>query len=82
MGAQEYAKCALNVKDEDRSLAEAYISMAMQEISHADTLSSHAARIVSEYPDDECMHHIWEWEHEKLIDRMADSKILIDMYRK
>lgn len=82
MGAAEYASCALNNKDEDRSLAEAYISMAMQELSHAETLCSHAARIAHEHPENEHIEHIWEWEHDKLIERMAHARILIDMYRK
>ena len=81
MGGEQYAMCALNNKDEDRSLAEAYISMATQELSHAETLMSHAARIISN-ADEEHIRAIWDWEHDKVMKRMAHVKTLIDMYRK
>lgn len=81
MGAETYAMCALNNKEEDRSLAEAYISMATQELSHAETLISHAVRIISN-AGEEHIDAIWEWEHDKVMKRMAHARQLIEMYRK
>ena len=79
MGGQEYAMCALNVKDEDRSLAEAYFSMANQELTHAETLMVHASRIAQA---DENIRAIWDWEHEKVMKQIAKAKTMLDMYRK
>lgn len=82
MGAEQYAMCALNNKDEDRSLAEAYHSMANQEMTHAENLMSQAARIVSEMHEDPHMASIWSWERDKIMEQMAHAKYLIDIYRK
>ena len=82
MGAEQYAMCALNNKDEDRTLAEAYYNMANQEMSHAETLISNAERIVSQHRGEEGVEHIWEWEHDKIMKFVSKAKYLIEMFRK
>lgn len=82
MGAEQYAMCALNTKDEDRTLAEMYHSMANQEMTHAENLMSQASRVASLMHDEPHIESIWNWERDKIMEQMAHSKYYIDAYRK
>lgn len=86
-GAENYAKCALKYKEEDRTLAETFLSIASQELSHIDTLHAQATRLITQaknkgYQAPESMQAVWDWEHEKYIEHVAHIKTLIDMFRK
>lgn len=84
--AEKYAKKAIHYKDTDRAMAVMYAGLAEDEIRHADTLHTHAVRLINEYRESgktapESMMTIWEWEHGKIIDHKARVKTMLDMYK-
>lgn len=48
-GAREYAQCALHLKDEDRELADVYISLARTELDHHQKLYNQMTRIMTNH---------------------------------
>lgn len=81
--ACEYAETAFKYKDFDHSLADTYITLAVQEIGHSDMLHTQAVRLIKENSENppEGMMTIWEYEHEKFIKKKAKVKTMIDMFR-
>lgn len=79
----KYAELAHKYKDFDRPLSDTYITLANQELGHADMLHGQAIRLIREYTGDEpeAMRAIWNYEHERFIERKAKVKTLIDMFR-
>lgn len=84
-GAEEYAKLAVQYKDEDKILADNYARMADVELQHVDALHAQAIRIIkawqakgNEIPP--AMEAVWSWEHEKSVDHIARIKVMLAMY--
>lgn len=82
--AKEYAKLAVQHKEDDRRLAEVYARLSEQELNHSDMLHEQATRIISDYGEEApaAMQAVWDWEHERMVDCMAAVRVLLDMYRK
>ena len=83
-GAEEYAKHALQYKPSDKTLSDALATIAAQELSHVDALHTQAVRLIKAQTDKPpaAMQAVWDWEHERMIERAAKVKILLDMVRK
>lgn len=86
-GAEHYAKKAVEYKEEDKLLADAYSNMASQELSHVDALHSQVVRIIQEYRSEHgeapaAMQMVWSWEHGKIVEHTARVKALLEMYKK
>ena len=86
-GAEDYAKKAVRYKEEDRPLADAYYSMAGQELGHVDMLHAQVVRIIKAYQaagnePPAVMKAVWDWEHGKVMDHVAKVKVLLETYRK
>lgn len=81
--AGKYAELALKYKDFDKPLADTYLTLANQELSHADLLHAQAVRIIKAYSGDvpKEMKAIWDYEHESIIKRKARAKSVVDMYK-
>lgn len=84
-GAEEYAKLAVQYKDEDKILADNYARMAEVELQHVDLLHAQVVRIIkawqakgNETPP--AMQAIYDWEHQKSIDHIARVKTMLAMY--
>lgn len=85
-GAIEYAKDALEYKFSRPQLAELYYKLANVELTHVNELHEAVLKIVEEakgknitVPQE--MMEKWECKHRKLIDKMAEAKIYIGMYK-
>ena len=86
-GAEHYAKLATQYKDDDKPLADAYATMATQELNHVDTLHAQVVRVIQDYrakgnTPPEAMMAVWDWEHESMVSHTAKVKMLLEMYRK
>lgn len=83
--AEEYAKLAVQYKEEDKLLADNYAKMAEVELQHVDLLHAQVVRIIkawqaqgNETPPE--MEAIYNWEHQKSIDHIARIKVMLNMY--
>lgn len=85
-GAKEYIEDALKYRDEDRSLADMYNNLSMQESSHIDMLHNSVVKIIDNYRKEqgevpEALEAVYNWEHEKLINEVKEIKLLQSMYK-
>ena len=86
-GAQNYAKQAYQYKREDKALADAFATVASQELEHVNMLHSQVVRAIQEEraahgEPPEAMLLVWNWEHEDIMDKTARVKAMIEMYKK
>lgn len=84
--AEKYAKEAMRMKTEDLELSKVYAELARQELGHADTLHNQAVRIIKAHKatgaeTPASMQAIWEWEHEKIMDKTARIKLMLEMLK-
>lgn len=84
--AEKYAKCALKYKDERPELAELFIRLSKEELGHMTELHEQVVRIIEEYRKEkgeppESMMAVYEYMHERQIERTAEVKALQAMYR-
>ena len=84
--AEKYAKAAAKYKDSDREMANTLYTLANEELGHMDKLHTQAVRIIKAHKAEgheapAAMQAIWEWEHEKIIDRTAHIRHLLDNAR-
>lgn len=79
-GAEEYAKHALQYKWDDRTLSETLVAIATQELSHVDALHTQAVRLIKASTDKPpaAMQAVWDWEHERMMDKTAKVKALLE----
>ena len=84
--AKAYIKCGLKRKDEDKELADLYYTLAVEEMDHMNRLHKQVVRIIEDYrkqkgePPAE-MLAIYNYVHEKHIDKAAEVKAMIAMYK-
>lgn len=85
--AEHYAKLAAQYKDEDRELADVYAKTAEVELGHVNTLHGQVVRIIKDWKAKSgeqtppAMQAVYDWEHKKSIETVAQIKTLLDMYR-
>lgn len=84
--AEKYAKKAMHYKTENRSLSEMFLQNSKEEMTHMERLHDHAVKCIAKYkeehgPAPEAMQFVWDWEHEKLIDRASKIKHMQEMAR-
>ena len=75
------------LKMDDVDLADAYASMASQELSHVDSLHSQVVRVIKKHRAEgnippAGMMEVWNFEHERMVDSVAKVKMLLEMYKK
>ena len=80
--AEHYAKHALRNKDEDKELGDVYARVARQELEHCELFHAQAVRLIREYDKEppESMRAIWEYEHDRIMEREAMIRVKLDMY--
>ena len=84
--AEEYAKLALDCKDEDPATAEVYYKLANEEIGHANMLHSRVVALIEAYKKDsgdipEPMQMVYNILHKKHIENMATARSLLLIYK-
>jgi hypothetical protein len=85
-GALEYAKDALDVREHNAKLAEQYHDMALTEYKHATALHDYVLAEIEKAHDSgitapQKMLNKWDAKHAELIEKMAEAKIYMEMYR-
>lgn len=83
-GAEHYAKIAAKMKVDNPADASVYADMAKQELNHVDNLHKMAVRAIEKQKaagvnPPAAMQAVWDWEHEKMVDRTARIKALLSM---
>ena len=85
--AEEYAKKAIQYKQEFPRVAENYANTASQELSHMENFHTQAVKLIqdqratgAEVPAG--MQAVWDWEHSHMMDHVARIKTLLSLYQK
>ena len=86
-GSEHYAKLATKYKDEDGELSDVYAKLANVELDHANALHGQVVRIIKAWKATSgqetpaAMQVVFDWEHNKQIEKTKQIKILLDLYR-
>lgn len=85
-GANEYIDDALEHKQNRKSLADLYYNLSLQELSHLDSLHNQVVALINEQKNKgveipDCMQDIYDWEHKRIIDKVAKVKVKQNMYK-
>lgn len=84
-GSEQYAAAAISAKDaNDMESCRIYADMATAELNHADALHTIVVRKIREVESNGAdvpagMMEIWNWKHEKYIDRVAKARVMLQM---
>ena len=84
--AERYAKLALKYKEERPELARTFDTLSYQELDHMTALHNAAVKIIEEYRKTNgeppaSMQAVYDYIHEKNIEKAADVKRLQSMFR-
>ena len=84
--AKKYIKCALKYKEEHKDLADLYYWLSQEEMGHADKLHKMVVSEIEAYRKKEGeppaeMLAIYNYLHEKEIDKAKDVKKMWEMYK-
>ena len=85
-GAEEYAKCALEYKDENPTLANVFYDIANQEMRHVNMLHDQVVAIIKKHREQHGeppapMMAVYEYLHKKHIEEAAEVKNYLEMYK-
>ena len=81
-----YAKFASEVKDTHPGLAHVLYTISTQEESHQAALHEQVVKIIEQYRKEHgappaAMMAVYEYEHRKMIDKMADARRYQEIYK-
>ena len=84
--ARKYAKCALMHKDDNPDLARTFDTLSRQELDHMQLLHTQVVEMINEYRRNNgdpppTMQALYDWEHERQIEAVAEVRTLQGMYR-
>ena len=84
--ATKYAKCAVKYKDDRPALAKTFYDLSGEEMRHMTMLHAEVEAVIQKYRQEhseppEGMKSLYNYLHEKQIERAADVRRLQDMYR-
>lgn len=83
--AYNYIKLANELKDSDKRFADAYFTMAQQEVSHMNVLHGLATQTIKELDGAsehyEKMRVIYEFLHDRLLEKSATVNTMMTMYK-
>lgn len=87
-GAEHYAKLATQYKVDDRALADTYAKLAAVELDHVNLLHDQVVRIIKDWKATSgkevpvSMQAVWDYEHQRSIDKVAKIKALLEIYKR
>lgn len=84
--AEEYVKCALKHKEDHPTLARTWYEISLTEVNHVDMLHKQVVSLISEHrakhgEPPEAMKAVYDFLHERAIEKMKEIKALQEMYR-
>lgn len=82
--AEKYAREAVKRTEDSPEDASTYADLSRQELGHANKLYEMAARHIEKakdagLPPTEAEKAVWNWVHERMLDRTAHVKTLLSM---
>ena len=85
-GAENYAKKAIMYKVDNQSLADVFHEISGQEMRHVNMLHEEVVKIIKAHREKHgeppiAMMAIYEWQHEKQIEKAKEIKMLQSQYR-
>ena len=85
-GAEQYAKCALEHKEDNPALASVFYDIANQEMRHVDMLHDQVVTIIKKHREQHGeppapMMAVYEYLHKKHIEKAAEVKHYLEMYK-
>lgn len=84
--AKHYAKWAIEMKEEHRNLADTLYSLSLDESKHADALHVEVVELINDYKKEhgeppEAMQAVYDYLHERQIEKAEEAKRYQTMYR-
>ena len=84
--SEKYARCALNHKDDNPTLAELFYSLSLEEMKHMEMLHKAVVRMIEEVRQSgrtvpEGMQETYDYIHEMHIEHTQEIRILQAMFR-
>ena len=84
--AEKYARCALNHKDDNPSLAELFYSLSLDEMKHMESLHKMVVRLIEEKRQSGVeipigMMEMHDYLHEQHIEHAKEVRMLQTMFR-
>ena len=84
--ACEYAKLALEYRDERRSLGDTFYQLATDEMRHQNVLHNEVVKVIDEYrrtngDPPEAMQAVYDYLHEQAIEKAEKVKRYLAMYK-
>ena len=85
-GAEEYIELSLKLKDEDPTLARSFFNLSLQEMEHMSILHNAVVGVIEKYREEHgeppaAMQAVYDYVHEKHIDRAGKVKALQSLYK-
>lgn len=84
--SENYIRCACKYREHCPTLAELYLTLSGEELSHAERLHAEGTRMLnsarSEEADYKTAETIWQWEKGKVEQRIKEIKVQHEMFRK
>lgn len=85
-GAEHYAKCALHYKDDHPMLADVLYEISTQEMRHVNMLHDEVVKLIKSHREKHgeppaVMMAIYDWQHNRQIEKSKEVKILQGQYR-
>lgn len=83
-----YGKMAIELKGENKELADMFYNMANTESTHLDNIHSWLVKFIEREkkervePIPQGMLDVWEWEHKQMIDDVMEAKLVLQNYQK
>lgn len=83
---EDYAREAVKHKHQYPDLASTYARIAQDDLAHVDMLHKHAVSMLEDYQRNDgeahaAMKAVWDYAHGQQIEKTADVKRMLDMYR-
>lgn len=85
-GAEHYAKQAIYLKEEHPNLAGTLYEISTQEVRHVNMLHDEVVKLIKAHRESHgepppAMMAIYEWQHNRQIEKMKEVKILQSQFR-
>ena len=84
--AEKYARCALKHKETHPTLATVFNRLSIEELGHMNSLHEQVVSLINEYKKEhgdppERMQGVYDYLHQKFMDRANEVKILQGLFK-